>query len=413
MTCTLALFLASTLLLPLGDDTVEADTVLLTTGKAREGRVVYEDDEVVILRKGSKDKEYDRADVEEVDSRVRHLAELLKRLDAKGPDIMRDGVALVELAQYAGASRLAGEAEALFLAALLADSKQPVALEALGCRERKGHWSYKKGSKWYRTSELAIVIEKWKDRWALHSVHYTMQSNLPLGQAIRALLDLERFYAAFYAANQTDLRLLEPDESMDIQAHADGESYPNPSDGRGAHFDSSDRLTHVNGQQKPWLGNLIHEAVHHVFYMTTVRSRGGKGKIPSWLNEGMAEIFATGMGGELGFSSFDRTSVESSYVRAQVNTDDPYDLSRVLAFQSDDYESTVNRQLKYAQSYNLVYFLMHGNGGSRADQFVDFLRSAYEGKSSMTDFQKVFKTESKDKFEAKWFAGMEALAETL
>ena len=39
------------------------DTVELESGKTLEGRVVYEDDQVLVLRRGSRDREIDMADV--------------------------------------------------------------------------------------------------------------------------------------------------------------------------------------------------------------------------------------------------------------------------------------------------------------------------------------------------------------
>jgi hypothetical protein len=91
------------------------------------------------------------------------------------------------------------------------------------------------------------------------------------------------------------------------------------------------------------------------------------------------------------------------HFRAQAMAEKPHDLSRTLNFKSDDYLSSVGPALKYAQSYTLVWMLMYGNGGDRMPAFMEFMRSAYDGKSSMTDFQKKFDIKSKDKFEEEWF----------
>jgi len=396
-----------------GDKEVESDTILLSTGKSKTGRVVYEDDEVVILRNKSKTKEYERADVDQVDSRVRNLNALLDRLDAQGPSIMSNGGALAELAQFAAASRLSGESEALFLAAILADPEQPAALEALGCRERKKSWQYKKGSKWIRTEDLALAVESWKDRWELHSVHYKIESNQPLGQAIDTLLDLERFYRAFFEIFQEELRLLEPEESMDIMMHGDTRSFPETTGGRKGWFDSSDLLTHINASSKPWLDTMLHEATHHIFHMTTVRAKGGRGSIPAWVDEGMAEMLATGLGGEAGFTTFDIATPDPRHFRTQTMAEKLHDLSRTLNFKEDDYRSSVGPDLKYAQSYTLVWFLMFGNNRDRFPAFMNFMRSAYKGKSSATEFQKQFDIDSKDKFEEEWFEAVNTTAGSL
>lgn len=393
-----------------GDDEVEGDTIFLENDKTKEGRVVYEDDEVVILRKGSRETEYPRDEVKDVDSRVRSLNQLLDRLTDLGPRGYRDANALLELAQFCEAARLSGEAHMLYLATLLYDPENAGAIEALGCKQRKGHWSYKKGKKWVRNSELSAGDIDWKDRWELNSVHFTLQSNLPLGKAIKAMWDLERFYRTFFELFQHEVRLLEPDEVMDIHVHGDDKSYPENGDGRKGWFDPGDRITHLNASRSPWLDTLLHEGVHHLFYMTTVRSPGGKGKIPAWLDEGMAEAFGTGIDGDLGFATIDIGKMAPGHFREQANADKPYGFSRVLAFESDDYLGSVDRNLKYAQSYTLVYYLIFGNGGDRKDQFMEFMRSAYDGKSSSTDFQKILEIDSKDKFEKEWYEGIDAIA---
>jgi hypothetical protein len=396
-------------LLAPGDDVIETDTVFLNNGKSLTGRVVHEGDEYLILRKGSRDKEVLRADIQDVDSRVRNLHALLDRLEDIGPGGAADANAMVELARFAESGRLVGEARALYLRALLADPSHEAALAALGCRERKKHWSYKHGSKWYRTDELRTAVDSWKNRWTLESVHFQLLTNTPLDDAINTLIDLERFYRAFFAEFQQELTLLDPDEVLEIHSHGDDKSYPQPSDGRSAWFGSSDRITHLNATRKPWREGLFHEATHHIFHMTTVRSRSGKGSIPPWLDEGLAVAWQTGLRGDLGYSDFDLSSIEARYFREQTGADKPYGFSRVLAFTTGDYFASKNPTLKYAQSYTLVHFLMYGNGGDRREVFMDFLRSAYEGKSSSTDFRDIIGYKSKDKFEEEWF---ESVAET-
>ena len=124
-------------------------------------------------------------------------------------------------------------------------------------------------------------------------------------------------------------------------------------------------------------------------------------------------MFATGLGGEMGFSTFDIAKPDPSHFRTQVMAEKPHDLSRTLNFKEDDYFGSVGPELKYAQSYTLVWFVMQGSGADRQKLFMDFLRSAYEGKSSMTEFQKVFEIKSKDKFEEEWFEAVKTTAGTI
>jgi len=389
-------------------DVVESDLLTLANGRTAEGQVVYEDDTLIILRKGSRETEYPRAEVTAVDSRLGHLGELLQRMEQRGPDLLADAPGLLELARFAAAARLPGEAEMLHLLVLLADPAQQDALDVLGCKERKGHWSYKKGSTWIRVADLRTAVTDWKDRWTFTSMHYTVEASLPLDQAILAAFDLERFYRAFMGLLRVELRITEPLETMRFLLHDDARSYPEPSDGRRAWFDQSDLLTHVNTTVKPWLPSMFHEAAHHIFYMTTVRSRDGKGVIPAWLDEGMAEFFETGSSGSPGFSTFDLVSPDPNLFRTHAKAEKPHDFSRVLAFEAKDYQGSVGPELKYAQSYTLLHFVLYGNAGDRRLHFMDFMRSAYQGRSSSTDFQKILEIDNKDKFEKEWFASVSA-----
>ena len=392
------------------DKDFETDVVTLDKGKPVEGRVVYEDDEKVVVRKGSREKEYDRAKVTNVESRVRNLATLLDRMDAVGTRLYDDAGELLELAKFAEAARLNGEARALYLAVLIADPEQPDALEWLECRERRGAWQIKHGSKFYPVTDLPTLVESWKDRWTLSSVHYEMETNLPLRQGIKALFDLERFYRAFMDIFQVELELYDPIEVIEMRIHDDEKSFPERGDGRKGWFDPSDRLTHVVTVRKPWRDTLFHEAVHHLFHMTTVRSASGKGRIPAWLDEGMGELFGTSLEGEPGFATFDLSKPDANWYRAHADADKPYDFSRMMAFEPDDYFGSVDRALKYAQSYTLTHYLLFGTGDDGRDKFMDFMRSAYLGRSSSTDFQKIMEVKRKDDFEEAW---MESVKDTL
>ena len=69
----------------------------------------------------------------------------------------------------------------------------------------------------------------------------------------------------------------------------------------------------------------------------------------------------------------------------------PYDLHRVLNFESGDYAASSNQGLKYAQGYVLFHYMLHGVPGPTRDTFFDYLRSAVGGQGQASTFRRMFR----------------------
>ena len=67
------------------DDFSQEDTVFLKDGKTRVGRVRYEDDDILVLRRGTKHTEIPQAEIADVDAVWRHLPDLLQRIASAPP----------------------------------------------------------------------------------------------------------------------------------------------------------------------------------------------------------------------------------------------------------------------------------------------------------------------------------------
>jgi hypothetical protein len=381
------------------------DTVTLKKGGELKGRVVYEDDVMLLLRIGTKEKQIAQAEIESVHAITRSLHELLDKLaevdgTAPGPAQV-DG--LMGLATFAQDNDLPGEARLLFLRVLLVAPEHPGANAALGNREKEGKWTLTHDKRQHSTSELAKVGLDWGSRWTLETTHYKLLSNLALPAAIHAAFDLERQYRAFYDFLQQHLRLLDiTEEKLVVELHGDSDSYPEPGDGRQAYFDGEALALYVEASRSLNRGSLAHEAAHQLLYMTTKRTRGGKGEIPAWLDEGMGEYFRAALKGAAGHATFEFGLPLADHLKTIREADKPLDLNRVLTFVATDFLVSTDANLKYAESWALLQYGLHGADGAHREAFMDFIKSAYQGKSSMTDFKKAIEMDIDD-FEKAFF----------
>lgn len=383
----------------------EDDVIYLAKNdKAIEGQVVFEDDQALYLRNGSREKRYLLDDLSQVDSRVRNLDELLDRLEALG-DLHRAPVeSVLELAALAADGRLDGEAHLLYMAVLDQEPENEVALDKLGARKKKGGQAIKLGGDWWSTDKLDEGPERWKDRYVINTAHYQFETNLPVPDATLAAFDAERFYRAFYDLFAIDLELREPDEIMIVELHADETSYPEVSHRRGSNFNRDERIVHVRARGSSWRVNLIHELARQIMFQTTQRTTSSRGIAPPWLSVGLALAFSTNMGGAPGRLTFDVGSIETELFAAQANARKRFDLDRVLVFAEEDFATTFELELKFAQCYTLVHFLMFGAEGNHHEGLIKYMQMAWEeGRFSETDFEDALEVDDED-LQAEWNA---------
>lgn len=365
----------------------ESDRVVLKDGKALTGRVVFEDESRLVLRQKSRDTTLAMEAVQRVDSRLRNLYVLLdnaQRADATDPE---DLELLVSQAEECG---LSGEAQVfwwrLLLLAHARGEENEAAHLALGHVKRGSGWRLPVGSRsveWDKRFELA---KDWGSALEFSSYHFRVRTNLPLELDLDVLLDLERFYRAFFEFLGPELGLYDVCQPMRVHLHADSASYPEVGLEAGR-YDPIEDLVHLDASQRFAFETLAHEVTHQLLYDTAFREQKRDGEIPAWLNEGLAEYLAAsivrtpGLLVELG-------RPEARHFRAHAQAKDSLDLTRVLALSVGDYSSSSDRDLKYAQSYTLVHFFLHGEEGRYRAGFFEFLRTVYRGKGSSTDLKR-------------------------
>jgi hypothetical protein len=360
------------------------DVVELKDGNKVEGRVVYEDPTLVVVRSGARDREIALKDVTLVRSRAGDLRLLLDRWNHATPS---DAAGMMELARTAEGADLVDEARIFAWRALLLDPKQGDAHKLLGHTLRNGIWTVREGSKSFPFANLGEAHKEWKDPWAFGSTHYNVRTNLDLRHSIDMVLELECFYRIFFDVFGPELKLYDVVDPMNAEVHADKQSFPAQVSYRDAYFDAPTNTLFVNAANGLDRRVLFHEATHEILFNTAVRTKGSRGEIPGWLHEGLAEYMAWCMQGSDGHPAFVAGAIAPGHFRIQADARTPFDLARVLNFSSGDFMASSLSDLKYAEAYTLVHFLMHGDGGRHRQGFLDFVRGAYKGQASSTHFR--------------------------
>lgn len=360
------------------------DKVELADGTRLEGRVVFEDEELLIVRTGTRDREIEKHKVVRSTSRAAVHREAIEAWTELAP---KDVSGLVALAESSKRDDLLEESRLFALQVLLIDPSNQAARALSGHEEVRGSWMVREGGRKIEWTKLLKSHDDFGDPWELETTHYHVRTNLPLPQALEAALSLECHYLAFRDAFARDLRLLEVVEPLHASIHADSKSFPEVTTGRKAHFETASRKLFVDASAGLEVRTLVHEATHATLFGTANADALGRANIPAWLDEGLAVYMETAVQGSGGKLYLDRQGSDRRWYRRHAEEKDPYDLSRVLNFQTADFLASSRADLKYAQSYTLVDFLAHGEDGKYREGFARFVQSAYLGKSSQTHFK--------------------------
>jgi hypothetical protein len=378
----------------------DLDSVTLANGKVLSGRLMYAGPELLVLRDGSRDREIPRADVAMLRSHedaLRALLAEIRRLDAEDED------AVLSLAQRTREAGLPHEARLLELWALASRPDSEAANTALGNRTRPSGWQVKDGRRWVDSAEWCRREGEWKQRRTLRTTHYELKTDLPLAQSVAAAFDLERAHGILLDLLVPHARVLDPDELLPVQIHRGSDSYPEPGGGRAGYFDASARTLYVLQADDGARHVLWHECTHQLLYFTTERTRGARGSIPGWFNEGLAQYLEVGLQrAPIGLDLLAGLPDQAGF-RAHAEARDPFDLKRMLTMDAGDFMASSDAALKYAQAYTLTHYLLHGDGGAPLPPWGRFVRSAWDGGSSMSDFRKSL-DDDLDDFEEAWTA---------
>jgi len=374
------------------------EKVELTDGRVLEGRVMYADAERVVVRIDGRDRELDADEVLALDTIRASQRVLFAREASVAP---QDVTGNLELAKYARARGLDGEASVFFWRVVLADPQNVEAHEALGHDEHRDRWTIEHDRHRYRgLDDLREATADWKHAFELRTAHFDLRTNLPLEQAVEVAIDLERFYNEFYELWQEDLGLYECTERMNVFVHADSRSFPEGRGGSASYFDPGPNTLRINASVDYRRDVLAHECSHQLFYNATRLDRAFSADFPAWLDEGLAEYVAASVVRRPQPLALDRGYPHLNHLATFTGAEDPLSLARVLSLTTNDFHNHTHTNLMYAQSYALVHYGLHADGRAVREAFLDYVRQCIDGKSSPTRFKDTLDVDRD--FEEQW-----------
>lgn len=370
--------------------TTEArDTVVLTNGKEVRGRVVRQDAQVVIVRVGSVDRSFPRAQVKSVTS----VASQHKALMASWQDTATTDVkALLDLAQLADRVGLPHEARLLRWYAVLQRPTDAAIHQALGNRELRGEYQVELNGRWVPFGKADALGEDFANAWRLRSEHFTIQCSAGLRAGLDALMVLERQYWTFHELFGEGLGLLELVEPVDVRLYRTRAQMPNLSNNVGAYFAASaPALFTCMEDGRPFA--LVHESTHALLHYFFVRAAKSRGELPGWLDEGWAEYMEGRIQTRVpGKATVLPRSIRSTHtgLLADSRKDDRYDVHRLLNFKSSDFGASSRQDMKYAQAWALFRYLFEHKDPATKKLFLEYLQAAAIGQGQASTFRRLF-----------------------
>ena len=378
------------------------DRIVLTGGKEVKGRVLWVDDEVVVVRSGGKrEKEYERAKVAEIHSVEGSLNEFLDRVDAiEDPD---DMAALAELATFCTENGLPGEARLVHLFMLTRDAENALAWEALGGREGKRGWELKDDKRWRSLDDFREHRSEWKNAMELETTHFWLRSDLPLERNIRILVTLEEMYRAYYETMTKNLRLYPFDERPEVHVTKNRKDYLKPPVEQDAWFAPATNTLFVcaegEGADLPLVvGQFAQGMLLNSFRNTLKRD----GQIAPWVTRGLGEWFAGAAVETPLRAKLDLERTSDALFRLHAEADEPLPISRILSMTYMELQSP-GGELGSAQAYTLLYFLARGDDQRHREGLLEYVMGSYRGQSSVTHLEKALGGDL-DAIEERWNA---------
>lgn len=388
------------LALAAGGDARPLDNLELEGGSKLSGRVVFEDQDEVVLRVGTNERSIPRKKIAKFESRFARLRALHQEWRALAETDFAGTFALARKAREGG---FEDEARLFAWYVLSFVPKDAPAHEFLGHEKHGEGWIVADGTRRWPYEKLLELRKEWKSAWEFSSEHYRVRANVPLHDAVMAVLDMECAYEAFYELIGHPLRFREQVEPLAAEVHADAKSFPESAGDARSYFSAAAHVLYVNSAGGFERGAVVHEATHQLLDACIQSTRSMRGDVPGWLNEGLAEYIRAATSGPPGRALPAPGQFDLGRFQEHALAKEPYDLSRVLNFGSDDFFGSVKSSLKYSQSYTLVCWCLFGEQQKLREPFFGFLREACKGHSSESAFKGELKLDDRA-IEKSWTA---------
>jgi len=385
----------------------DPDVVSLKNGKQLEGRVLVETPEKVVVRVKNRRTEVPRAEVTEVRSIERSMAEFLTRYDALAS---KDVDQLLELASYCESSELLGEAHNLLLRVLtLAPEDERVWTKLGGVRNAKG-WRLKVRGRYMTLAQMRERVSDWKNALELTTAHFLLRTDIAPERALDLALNLERAYKTYYEVLGPHLELQVFDEVPEVHVFADRRDYPSPpAPGQVAWFSRSDNTVHVDGTHPDAALAATHELAQLLIHNSFRTTIGDGGAIAPWAERGIAQAFSVALHVEDGVARWEFGRPATVLFAQDAVDKEPLGLRRILTAGNAAFEGGTDATRYAAEAYTLTHFLVNAENGKHRRGFAEYLRSSYKGQGAATHLERALGVEL-DTVEREWRAFVAATA---
>ncbi|MBI1853447.1 MAG: DUF1570 domain-containing protein [Planctomycetes bacterium] len=390
------------------------DVVKLKAGGELKGRVVFENDEKLVLRASTREQTLAKSEVLSVSSVARSMEEWLEKLRT-----IHDGdvAGHLELAAFCKDRKLEHEAELEAYLVLRTDPKNERAHEILHHRRGQNAWLVPIDGGQVAWPLIDKTTEDWGKALQIETEHYIIRTNAGVGAAADLAVDLEIFYSSFFVVFGRDLELREVLDPMAINAFRTKKDFvPREFHVDDTHVirDRQARVRHVYYEVVPGRPlDLVHEATHALLY--TVFTWEHSGLIPTWVDEGIAKYFEVALTGPPGKATLQLGVVDTAKFKLVADAPKSTHLQRIFNHNAGDFFSPTGQSmsdanaertglpLKYAEVYTLVHYLLHANNEAHRKKFAAYLKEAFKSKATVGAFEKVMGKDL-DAVEKEWRA---------
>ncbi|MDX1682992.1 MAG: DUF1570 domain-containing protein, partial [Phycisphaeraceae bacterium] len=156
-----------------------------------------------------------------------------------------------------------------------------------------------------------------------------------------------------------------------------------------------------NNPQQRVFDVLEHEGFHQFAFMYIGR------ELPIWVNEGLAEYFSAGSideeRGEFLLGSRPKQRVNT--VQSAINSNNHISFETLVTMTGREWSERLRggaAGIQYPQSWSMVHFLIHGDGGRYRDAFVKYLKMVARNQPSGRAFVEAFGARDLEGFEKRW-----------
>lgn len=379
----------------------DPDVVVLTNGKQLEGRVLLETAEKVVVRVKNRRTEVPRAEVAEVRTIERSLAEFLKRYDALAP---KDVDGLIALADFCEANELLGEAHNLLVRVLTLAPEDERAWKKLGGVHGPKGWRVKVRGRFLTLAQMRERVSDWKNALELTTAHFLLRTDIAPERALDLALNLERAYATYYEVLGPALELQVFDEVPEVHVFGDRRDYPNPPlPGQVAWFSRTANIIHVDGTHPDAALAATHELAQLLIHNSFRTTIGDGGAIAPWAERGIAQSFAVALQVEDGVARWEFGRPATVLFRQDAVDKEPLGIRRLMTAGNAAFEGGGDAARYAVEAYTLTHFLVNADSGKYRRGFAEYLRSSYKGQGAVTHLVRALGVEL-DVIEAEWRA---------